>query len=39
MPLKAMDQFNIESEKPLQGIVKYSDGTVESKRSSWISTK
>ena len=29
MPLKAIDQFNIESEKPLQGIVKYSDGTVE----------
>ena len=29
MPLKAMDQFNIESEKPLQGIVKYSDGTVK----------
>ena len=28
MPLKAIDQFNIESEKPLQGIVKYSDGTV-----------
>jgi len=28
MPLKATDQFNIESEKPLQGIVKYSDGTV-----------
>ena len=26
---KAIDQFNIESEKPLQGIVKYSDGTVE----------
>ena len=26
-PLKAKDQFNIESEKPLQGIVKYSDGT------------
>ena len=25
-PLKAIDQFNIESEKPLQGIVKYSDG-------------
>ena len=23
-----IDQFNIESEKPLQGIVKYSDGTV-----------
>ena len=30
-PLKAIDQFNIESEKPLQGIVKYSDGTVEKK--------
>jgi len=29
MPLKATDQFNVESEKPLQGIVKYSDGTVE----------
>jgi len=29
IPLKATDQFNIESEKPLQGIVKYSDGTVE----------
>jgi len=29
MPLKAADQFNIESEKPLQGIVKYSDGTVK----------
>ena len=28
-PLKAVDQFNTESEKPLQGIVKYSDGTVE----------
>ena len=28
-PLKATDQFNIESEKSLQGIVKYSDGTVE----------
>ena len=28
-PLKAIDKFNIESEKPLQGIVKYSDGTVE----------
>jgi len=26
-PLKAIDQFNIESEKPLQGIVKYSDDT------------
>ena len=31
-PLKAIDQFNIESEKPLQGIVKYSDGTVEVNR-------
>ena len=28
-PLKAVDQFNIKSEKPLQGVVKYSDGTVE----------
>ena len=28
-PLKAIDQFNIESEKPLQGIVKYSDSTVD----------
>ena len=28
-PLKAVDQLNIESEKPLQGIVKYSDGTVK----------
>jgi hypothetical protein len=28
-PLKSIDKFNIESEKPLQGIVKYSDGTVE----------
>jgi hypothetical protein len=28
-PLKAIDQFNIEPEKPLQGVVKYSDGTVE----------
>ena len=28
-PLKAIDQFNIESEKPLQGFVKYSDGTVK----------
>ena len=27
-PLKSTDQFNIEQEKPLQGIVKYSDGTV-----------
>ena len=28
-PLKAIDKFNVESEKPLQGIVKYSDGTVK----------
>ena len=28
-PLKAINQFNIECEKPLQGIVNYSDGTVE----------
>ena len=28
-PLKAIDQFNIESEKPLQGFVKFSDGTVD----------
>ena len=27
-PLKAVNEFNIESERPLQGIVKYSDGTV-----------
>ena len=27
-PLKAIDKFNINQEKPLQGIVKYSDGTV-----------
>jgi len=29
MPLKSTDKFNTEPEKPLQGIVKYSDGTVE----------
>ena len=29
IPLKATDKFNAESEKPLQGIVKYSDGTVK----------
>ena len=29
IPLKATDKFNTESEKPLQGIVKYSDGTVK----------
>ena len=28
-PLKAISQFNVEAEKPLQGIVKYSDGTVK----------
>ena len=28
-PLQAINQFNIESEKPLQGVVKYSDGTVK----------
>ena len=28
-PLKAQNPFNIDMEKPLQGIVKYSDGTVE----------
>ena len=27
-PLKAVNEFNIESERPLQGVVKYSDGTV-----------
>jgi len=27
-PLKAIDKFNINQEKPLQGVVKYSDGTV-----------
>ena len=28
-PLKAKDQFNIDTERPLIGIVKYSDGTVK----------
>ena len=28
-PLKATDKFNTDHEKPLQGIVKYSDGTVK----------
>ena len=28
-PLKAVNKFNIEQEKPLQGVVKYSDGTVK----------
>ena len=27
-PLKDVNNFNIDTEKPLQGIVKYSDGTV-----------
>ena len=27
-PLKAQNPFNVDLEKPLQGIVKYSDGTV-----------
>ena len=29
IPLKAKDKFNIESERPFQGIVKYSDGTIK----------
>ena len=28
-PLKAVDQFNIDEERPLIGIVKYSDSTVK----------
>jgi hypothetical protein len=28
-PIKKIDEFNVESERPLIGIVKYSDGTVE----------
>jgi len=28
-PIKDDDQFNIEAEKPLMGIVKYTDGTVD----------
>jgi hypothetical protein len=28
-PLKSTCKFNTESEKPLQGVVKYSDGTVK----------
>ena len=27
-PIKIKDQFSVDTEKPLQGIVKYSDGTV-----------
>jgi len=26
-PIKAIDKFNIESEKPLVGVIKYSDGS------------
>ena len=29
VPLKAQNPLNVDLEKPLQGIVKYSDGTVE----------
>jgi hypothetical protein len=29
MPLISTDNFNVEQEQPLQGIVKYSDGTVD----------
>ena len=29
IPLKARNPLNVDLEKPLQGIVKYSDGTVE----------
>ena len=29
MPLKAQNPLNVDLEKPLQGIVKYSDGTVK----------
>ena len=28
-PIKAVDKFNIQSEKPLIGIVRYSDGVVD----------
>ena len=28
-PIKIKDQFSVDTEKPLQGIVKYSDGTVD----------
>ena len=28
-PIKTTDEFNMDSEKPLTGIVKYSDGTVD----------
>ncbi len=27
-PIKEKDQFNVETEKPIMGVVKYSDGTV-----------
>ena len=28
-PLKAIDQFNVECERPFQGVVKYSDGMIQ----------
>ena len=28
-PLKSVDEFDVETEKPLMGIVQYSDGTVK----------
>jgi len=28
-PLKSTDNFDVDQEKPLQGIIKYSDGTIE----------
>ena len=28
-PLKSVDEFDVETEKPLMGIVQYSDGTVD----------
>ena len=28
-PLKTVDKFNVESERPFVGVVKYSDGTVK----------
>ena len=28
-PLRAKDQFNVDAERPLMGVVKYSDGTIE----------
>jgi hypothetical protein len=31
LPLEATSKYNIESEKPLIGIIKYSDGTFNKK--------